>query len=351
MPFDRPTLGALIADGEAAFAARIPGADLALRRSNLRVTARVQAGLLHQQYGYLDWQFRQLIPDTAEGEFLDRWARIYGIERKAATQAVGAVTFTGTNGATIAAGTRLTRPDGTQFQTASLGTIAGGLVLVNVSAVLGGAAGNLLASTQLALVTAIPGVIGTATVAATGITGGAELEADDDLRARLLTRIRNPPQGGAASDYVQWALAVPGVTRAWAYSSYRGPGTADLTFVMDGRANPIPLTADVAAVQAYIDARRPVTADSLVFAPTGVLVPVTITGLSPNTAAVRAAVQANLATVFARDAAPNSTLYRSRLWEAVASASGEDYHVLTAPATDVAYTASQMPRLGTVTYA
>ena len=42
--------------------------------------------------------------------------------------------------------------------------------------------------------------------------GGTDTENDDDLRMRVLQRIRQPPQGGANHDYVRWALAVPGCT-------------------------------------------------------------------------------------------------------------------------------------------
>ena len=38
--------------------------------------------------------------------------------------------------------------------------------------------------------------------------------------------------GGAQADYVTWALAVPGVTRAWA-ASEQGAGTITVRFLMD----------------------------------------------------------------------------------------------------------------------
>lgn len=350
MPFPRPTLGALIRDGEASFAARLPGADLALRRSNLKVTARVFGGLLHQQYGYLDWQFRQLIPDTAEDEYLDRWARIFNIERKGATLAGGSATFSGTIGTTIPAGTALTRPDRILFQTTADLTLAGATGSVGITAIAGGTDGNLPRGTILALVTAMYGVIGVATIDAGGTTGGTEAELDPALRARVLARIRQPPQGGAAADYVDWALAVPGVTRAWSLPRNRGAGTVDLTFVMDDRDNIIPTPTDVAAVQAVINAKRPVTADSIVFAPTAVSVPISIANLSPDTTAVRAAALAELQALFRRDAAPAATLYRSRIWEAVSIASGEQHHTLVIPAADTPFAAGEMPVLGAVTF-
>ena len=64
------------------------------------------------------------------------------------------------------------------------------------------------------------------------MTGGTDTETDEQLRARILQRIQNPPMGGSAADYVAWALAVPGVTRAWA-APEQGIGTITVRFLMD----------------------------------------------------------------------------------------------------------------------
>ena len=47
-----------------------------------------------------------------------------------------------------------------------------------------------------------------------------------------LFRIQNPPMGGSEADYVRWAMAVPGVTRAWA-AVEQGIGTMTVRFLMD----------------------------------------------------------------------------------------------------------------------
>lgn len=351
MPFTRPTLGALTRETQLAIAAQLPGADAMLRRSNLGVLARVFAGLVHGIYGYLDWIARQVIPDTAEAEYLERWARLYAIERKAAQAAAGTVTLSGIDATVIASGTRLARADGALYETQAGVTIASGTASVAVRAVSGGAEGNADAGTALRFVVAIAGVNNAAAVAAGGLSGGEAVETDAGLRARLLARIQQPPQGGAAHDYVQWALAVPGVTRAWVYPSGRGPGTVDIAFVMDGRESIIPLSGDVADVQAYVEARRPVCDDVLVFAPTAAPLAVTISGLSADTPAIRAAVTAELAAQIRRDAAPGGTTRRSRLIEAVSRATGEEYHSMIVPSADVAASAGTIHVLGTVTFA
>lgn len=350
MPFTRPTLPELIDRAAADIESRLPDADARLRRSVLNVLVRMHAGSVHGLYGYLDWLAKQLMIDTAELEHLNRWASIWGVTRRAATAAAGNVTFTGTDGASIPAGTTLQRSDGVEYTTDALGTIAGGTATVAVTAVVAGAAGNADAGVALTLVSPISGVNSQATVAAGGLAGGADAEVDDLLRERLLARIQQPPHGGADFDYVAWALEVPGVTRAWVYPAELGLGTVTVRFMMDDTyADGIPQAGDVAAVQAYIDALRPVTAAVTVAAPIAVPLDITIT-LTPNTATVRAAVEAELADLIRREAEPGGTLLISHIREAISSAAGETDHVLSVPAADVAHGTGEIATMGVVTW-
>nr|WP_314074895.1 baseplate J/gp47 family protein [uncultured Roseococcus sp.] len=351
MAFPRPTLDTLRRDARSAFEAHLPGADAALRFSVLKVVSDVVAGQTHLTFGYLDWIARQVIPDTAQADFLDRWAGLHGIPRRPATRAAGLVSLTGIEGAVLPQGSRLTRPDGTGYITTAPATLGSlGTATVSVEAEAGGEAGNAGPNVALTLSVAIVGLSGTALVGADGLSGGKFAESDDSLRARLVARLSSPPQGGAKRDYEAWALTVPGVSRAWVYPRNRGNGTVDVAFVMDARTNIIPLVADVAAVQAAIDPLRPVTADCIVFAPVAVPLNVTISGLSPDTLAVRAAIRVELDDQLRRDAEPGGTIHRSRLIEAVSRASGENYHVMSAPVGDVVHAAGHIAVLGTVAF-
>lgn len=350
MTFPRPTLTELIDRVTADVSSRVLGVEGAvLRRSLLGILARSTAGEAHMLYGYLDWVSRQAIPDTAEAEWLERWAAVWGLSRKAAEYATGNVTFTGTNGSTIPAGTVVQRQDGLQYVTLADGTIATGTATVAVEAVDAGDDGNLDAASSVFLVSPITGVQSTATVATGGLTGGLDTESDDRLRDRLLLRIRNPPQGGSASDYEQWALEVSGVTRVWVTENGLGAGTVLVHFVRDDDPSIIPDSGEVATVQAYIDDRRPVTADVTVAAPTELAVDVDVQ-ISPNTAAVQAAVTAELQDLFRRDAEPGGTILLSRIREAVSIASGESDNVVTDPVADVTAATGEIPVLGTVTF-
>ena len=349
MPFSRPTLQELINRTSADAVARL-GLEELLRRDDMQVLARVLAGASHNLHGHVAWLAEQVIIDTAEAEYLARWANIWGVDRKPAAAAAGNVTLTGNNGVVIPAGTSLVRSDGVEYTTDAEATIASGTATAAVTAVVAGAAGNALAGVAVNLTTAIAGLASQATVAAGGLVGGAYIETDAALRARLLARIQAPPHGGAKADYVTWALEVPGVTRAWVYPGELGLGTITVRFVRDDDASIIPDAAEVQAVQDYIDARRPVTADVTVVAPIAVPLNLTI-ALTPNTSTVQAAVQAEIADLLRREAEPGGTILISHIREAISLAAGETNHVLTVPAADVAHTTGQIAMMGAITWA
>jgi len=350
LSFARPTLSELIARAQADINARLPGADSRLRRSVLGTLATVHAGAIHGTYGYVDYLARQILPDSADAEYLARWASIFGLTRKAATAAAGSATATGTNGTDVPAGTALVRADGARYLTTALATIAAGTATLAVEAEATGTGGAMIAGQLLTFVSPIGGVSATATVAVGGIDGGAEEESDALLRDRLLLRIREPVRGGAASDYRYWALQVPEVTRAWVYPAMSGLGTVGVAFVMDGRVDIIPDAGDVADVQDHIDALRPVTADVTVFAPVADPLAFTIE-LVTDTVAIRAAVTAELRDLIAREAEPGGTLLISHIREAISIAAGETDHVLTVPSANVTAAAGDITTLGVITWA
>lgn len=351
MAFQRPTLQTLVSRVKADIAAQLPGTDALLRHSLLDILSRAQAATAHGLHGHIDYMARQIIIDTAESVYLDRWASVWGVTRKLAAAAQGNATFTGVNTTVIPLGTVLQRSDGWQFTTDAEVTIVAGSAVVAITAVTTGAASNTNAASVLSLVTPISGADNAATVDASGLTGGAEIENDTSLRARLLARIQQTPHGGADFDYINWALEVAGVTRAWVYPGEDGLGTVKVRFMMDDTyADGIPLAADVTTVQSYIDALRPVTAAITVAAP--VAVPLNFTLLvSPATSAVQAAVQAELTDLVLRSAAPGGTILLSHIREAISLAEGETDYVLTTPAADVTHTIGQIATMGAITWA
>lgn len=365
MAFQVPTVTDLARRAWTALRGELPGTDALLPDNNLHVTGKVWGLLLHEAHLRMGWVYRQIFAATAEAAQLDRHGAEYGIARRGAARAAGTITAAGLAGTVYPAGIRWLAGT-TVFETTAAATAAGGgAVTMLVRAVAPGAAGNLPEGAALTL--ADPGsfltLVPEAVVAAGAIGGGADTEGDEDYRARILDRKRRPPQGGAVSDYEQWARAVPGVVAAWAAQPVNGPGSVVVWILFEGRENLIPEAGDLAVVQAALDARRRVTTHVYVVAPVPVEIDVTVTGLSPDTTAVREAIGVQLAALFrpdapiaargrARPGLPTEDTVFSRSWvaEAVSLALGERRHVLTTPAADVELSGGEYPVLGDVEF-
>src|SRR5215471_9560395 len=113
MPWFTPTLKVVRGFVRDEIRAKLPGADANVPNSILRVLADGMGALCHLTLQYIDWLSKQLLPDTAETEWLDRHGDIWlsnadgTIGRKLATLSVGSVTATGQQGVIVPAGTRL----------------------------------------------------------------------------------------------------------------------------------------------------------------------------------------------------------------------------------------------------
>jgi uncharacterized phage protein gp47/JayE len=354
MPFDRPSLDELRLRVRQDLMNRLPGTDAMLRWNNLRIVADTEAGAVHMLYGRLVWSFQQLFPDTAEGPFLDRWASIWGVPRRPATAAFGPVQFTANPGALYPAGYLMQRADGVQFSVLADAEEVNGVIALTVQATQPGAISNTEPGTELAAVNTVTGVNPLGYVQGNGLVGGADLESDELLRERVLLRIQSPPHGGTASDYVQWAMEVPGVTRAWCYPLELGPGTVVVRFMMDGVRAPaqgIPEPGDVTLVQAHIDTVKPVTAVVTVEAPAPLPVDVTISGLEDDTPDTRAAIQAELLDFFVRTAIPGEEVYPSQIIGAINTAAGVKKFLLVAPSAAIVPAAGEIAILGVLSFA
>ena len=310
-----------------------------LRRSALKVLARVFAGGLYVVLLFVSWIFDQAFAHLADGDQLDRHGQGVGVFRKPAAYAKGSVVVSGVPGTNIPQGTlfsTVTVDNGVattwEYETTEFVTIAGGgTVTVIVSAVLPGVGGNQPVGTVLEIVTPIADVDPTCTVT-TAIADGADQEGDDPYRRRVLFRKHNPPQGGADSDYVIWATSVSGVSDAWAFPNYPEANSVSVRIANFQASPPVCSSAVVANVLAYLTdrTRRPVTADVRVQSVS--MVDITVSAqIRPNTASSRASVIAEIEAALSAEGrakgdpgAPGTTISLSRLQSAMASASGVD---------------------------
>ncbi len=370
MPFLRPTLTALRTQAmQDITASDLPGADGLLRRAVLRVLAWVQAGMAYLHYGYLDWIAKEGLPFTCDSEFLEGWAGLKSVQRLPATQATGSAQFSGTNGVVLPSGTGVSRSDGAAFVTTAAGTVAGLAVTVPIQAVIPGSAGDSSTGTQFSLSTPIEGInaIG---AASTAITGGADQETDSSLRTRMLKAYQNPPQGGAKSDYVEWALSVPGVTRAWCNPMGAGAGTVVVYTMLDvseaaydgfpqgangvsaSETRGTAATGDQLAVANYIYPLQPVTALIYSYAPIAQPLGFTVSGLNPGTTAMQIAVTAALSSLLVQKGSPlaDTLIDQSDVDAAISAVPGVISFRVTAPTFPQTPALGSIFTLGTVTY-
>ncbi|MCX5497334.1 baseplate J/gp47 family protein [Kaistia dalseonensis] len=323
-------------------------------RGVISALIRVTALAVYEVHLHLRWWGDQYFPDTAEAEFLARHASIWGVVRRPATRAIGYAWVQGAVGTIIPAGALLIGL-GATFTVTEAVTIEEsdeeGWARLSVEAVDTGIAGNTAADTPLTLSAPIVGLVEpVAYVDESGLTGGAVVETDASLLARLLEIIREPAHGGAFFDYPVWIKNKFAATQVAALGNWVGPGSVGVVVAMGTALLPrVPTEAEITAMATYLDEVRPVTAEVIVLPVILVEQPLTIL-LDPFEVSVKTAVQAAVSTIFAAEAKIGTRLPKSRLSEAISAATGEYRHELTIPAGDILPGARELPIPGAITW-
>lgn len=351
MSLSRPTYKALLERQIATIETRLPGADARLPASDLNVTAHVMSEVASGLYDFGLRIADQILPNTADADQLEIIAADWGIFRKPAVAATGTVTLTrsGTAHVIVPAGTVLqcARQD---YMIVAEATVSTATLAVAITAAIAGAAGNQDSGLSMALVSPIAGLA--VKGVSSEISGGSDQETTTSLLARLLARMRRPPHGGSADDFERGALDCPGITRAWVYKATPRRGMVTVLVVRDNNeGGPIPVTAEVAEVQAYMDRAdiSPVCAEVIVRAPTPVLHDLVIQ-LHPNTAEVRAAAQVAVRAWYRAESVPGQLGALSRLSAAISAAEGEIKHRIVTPAADAVLSAFDMALVNSITF-
>lgn len=328
MAWTSPTLSELISRVESDLSTKFFGTAATLRRSVLKVLARVWAGVVYPLHLFLFWIYAQAFAHLADGDQLDRHGQEIGVFRKPATFANGLVVFPGATGVVIPQGTLIqTVSDRVEYQTTQDVTLTGP-TLVSVTAIVAGSAGNQESGVPLELVSPIVGVDTVRTSGA--ISEGAEPEGDEEYRARILYKKRNPPQGGADADYVIWATSVSPVTDCWVFPQYPEANSVTLRVANYNATPPVLSPSEVQDVVDYVTdrSRKPVTADVRV-ASVQVSAIVVRAQIRPYNTATMAAADTELRDLFSARAksqgepgTPGTTIARSQVQNAISSATG-----------------------------
>ncbi len=335
----------------------------------LTIQAKVMAGLAYEEYGYLDYIALQATPYTATDEAALAWGALVGLTLKGATTATGTAQFTGQVGVDIPAGTGLSRSDGaTYVTTADMPVPASGTAIVSFEATTAGALFTVVAGMTLTISQPIEGVTSKGVVL-TSTAPGADIEDMDAFKARYLLRYASPPAGGSQTDYVEWAEAVSGVTRAWCVPNGMGAGTVTVFVMLDvsqaafggfpqgtngvaaAETRAKAATGDQLTVANYIDPLRPVTALVYVAAPVPDPLPFVIANLgTANTTANKTAITAALQAILLAVGDPRGqTILPSYFETAIAQAIGSAPFTLVSPNGPVIVPFGQLPTVGSVT--
>ena len=385
MPFARPTLAELDDQVSADIEASLPGVDALLRYSNLKIMGRAQAGLAYQHYAYLDWIAKQSVPWTATDEYLAAWAAFKNVYQKSAVAWVGVVSWSVSGAPSLPVGTTVVRAsDSTQYTTLTAGVISGSTITATVQCNTAGSAGGCAVGQALTLGQSISGIQSTGAVVSTTTTA-VDMETETAFRARMLQVYQSRPQGGAQADYVTWALAIPGVTRAWVAPNAFGAGTVTLYTMWDvaesahggfpqgtngvsandpgpgGLPRGTVATGDQLTVANALITQQPVTALLYSCAPLQNAINFTIAGLLSASAAVLANVTAAIQDVFYRLGQVGGTVVNgvaagpvdmSDIQSAIAAVAGSEGFIITYPSqANIVSATGYLPVLGTITWA
>lgn len=151
----------------------------------------------------------------------------YGLPIKGEIATVLTVEIQATTGTTIPALTNFVGDDnGVLYFDQSPVVSAAGVATLTLTARDPGAIGNLEIGQTLSISVNIAGVLSSTGFITAIVTVGADAEATESYRQRVLDIIRAPGGGGNAADYRNWAQMEEGVTRAFPYSGlpFDNPG-------------------------------------------------------------------------------------------------------------------------------
>lgn len=168
----------------------------------------------------LSYGIQCIFPMFADGEFLDLHGKSKSLPRKQAFPAYVEESFYGAEGTAIPKGFVVTTEatetdDAIEFVTIEAATIpADGYVNITCMSNLAGIAANVIAGSITVIPAPLDGLVSVENLS--GASGGADIESDDDYRARLMEYDEN--QGlsfvGNDADYKRWAEEVDGVGKA-----------------------------------------------------------------------------------------------------------------------------------------
>lgn len=258
--------------------------------SDFNIRGKAVTGIMSGLYADQEAVDNDTFITDARDEATIKKAADYGLTRQPATVATtSGMVFTGTPGTVYPAGQQLQYgPTGNIYQVfANLTVGGGGSITGRVDSTVPGQKQNVSATDTFTVINPPTGGVATATLSA-DMGNGTNIESIASLKTRLTSRLQNPPAGGNANDYQNWAFAAdPSVRGAFVNRFGRGLGTVDIyitsgTTDIDGAVTAgdpvvrLPSGGLVSIVQAYYDAAEPLCDCAKVFSPVELAIAATV---------------------------------------------------------------------------
>lgn len=265
MPFKIPSMTATRDFIRALFKGHFPNRNVGTNKSYHSRRLAVLAAATTQLHKHVDTVQRDLMPTTSPDGVVDEWGDINGTgARKAATPArkAAAGRVRGTLASVALLGEQLVHQNsGLRFALASQATIPAALFIdADIVAVDTGSATRLKKGEVIEFVNTIAGIEKQVVLQKDLDEDGFDREQYGAYRNRMLDTWGKPVSGGNQSDFVKWALEVPGITAAFGYPNRAGQGTGDVVALHSGTgAARLPNLAKRTEVLNHLKTRFPST--------------------------------------------------------------------------------------------
>lgn len=207
----------------------VPNPNVA-ENSDYFVLGTALADQVSAVFNNIEIQSDASFPDTATGTDLDRILEIYGLSRRPAGGSSGQIIITTSAPTLVPVGANLTSSVGEVYEVTIGGTYSDQDVIPVHSSDTGEKTN--LAVDEILTWTDPPAYTQSTAVVEQALTGGVDEEDDETARARLLTRLQNPPVSGNWQHVAEIAEASdPVIQKAFIYQAANGPATIHIAVI------------------------------------------------------------------------------------------------------------------------
>lgn len=212
---------------------------------------------------------------------------------------------------------------------------------------------------SLAIETQIAGVSSNAYTMYSGISGGADDEAFDEWKERVIYRYQHPITYFNVANIKTAVLSISGNTRCWVKECTPAVGQVTIYFVRDNEENILPDSNEIAEAKQAVSALKTVKdsdSDIFVYAPTAKVVNFNISDVAPNTATMKTAISNTIKQFFDDNIDLGITLDLDKIKSAIQASfdleTGKqlDSYKLNMPNEDIVCGEGELPILGSITY-